>query len=245
MKPKSASPRSAVYINLNDIQYTEAWVRNVTESVHPWTELLEVHFVGGGPLVDPSSLLSLHNALTRLPESVVVRTVATCSLSPFACVAWLAGDERWIAQNAKLWIPRVPQHVLRGVQRAPDAYPTPPPPPDWRQQKTRETSSEMDPYECEREFFHEPCSCDRCRIETELCTVSEIVNAWFPSWEYAGRALTCGELLDLGVIRPEWIFGGASSRGTKPRFSRPKPGASENPHLTPCPSESNPTPHHE
>ena len=57
MKPKSASPRAAVYINLNDIQYTEAWVRNVTESVHPWTELLEVHFVGGGPLVDPSSLL--------------------------------------------------------------------------------------------------------------------------------------------------------------------------------------------
>jgi hypothetical protein len=206
MKTKPASKHAAVYLNLNDAPYSELWIRCITQSVTPQTELLEVHFIGGGPLIDPSSLLSLHNTLTQVPESVRVRTIATCSLSPFSCVAWLAGDERWIARNARVWIPDLDENILRAFQKTPDEYPEPPAPPDWVSRKKED--SEPDRHECVRELFHEACSCNRCRLDTELCTVAGIINEWFPCWEFAGRSLSATDLLELGVIRADWIFGG-------------------------------------
>ena len=49
------------------------------------------------------------------------------------------------------------------------------------------------------------------RRETDLRILADITNEWFPSWEFAGKSLRFHDLLEWGVVKPEWLIGSARS----------------------------------
>lgn len=240
MKKPSHSPSktSTVLINLSDGPACEIWIRKVAEALSPETRILEVLFVSGGQKIEPSALLSLRNALLRIPDTVFVRTVAMSSLSPFACVAWLIGDERWIAADARVWIPQLPEPILRGhPSTGPGETQNPGltrlPEPSDSENDANSASEDMQEFEKMLDQLtgdcgpfsdsHRPdleetdCGCRQCRQATELRTLSSTVNDWFPSWEYAGVGLDVADLVELRVIRSEWVFGGKTARRSAAR----------------------------
>jgi hypothetical protein len=235
----SPSVRASIQINLSDGPACEIWIKKISEALRPETRVLDVLFLSGGSKIEPSALIALRNALLRIPDAVFVRTVAMSSLSPFACVAWLVGDERWIAADARVWIPQLPEPILRGhptgAAHNPELTRVPEPTGDGNE--AEESSDDSD--EVERMINHlsgsatglgeshradieeTECGCRRCRQATELRTLSSAVNAWFPSWEYAGVGLDVADLVDLRIISPEWIFGGNTTRRGKARHVDP------------------------
>jgi hypothetical protein len=234
-KPHPTPPSHAsILINLSDGPSSEIWVRKIHETIKPEIHSIDIVFVAGGSKIETSALLSLRNALLRIPDRILVRTIATTCLSPFSCVAWLVGDERWIADDARLWIPQLPEPILRGLRRAPS---NPDPDSNSRSDLTRlpeapESESAEDDADEGLETFlqmatgsapsfgdshrteseEQECGCRKCRQALQLRTLASIVNEWFPSWEYAGAGLDANTLIELRVTRPEWVFGAKTSR---------------------------------
>lgn len=228
--------RAVLPINLGDGAYCEQWIRRLSEIIKPDTTSLDVVFLGGGAKVNPSVILSLRNALLLVPQHIKLRTVASASLSPFFCAVWLLGDERWIARNARIWIPRLPETILRGGETEDHAA-------EALQNRVRETDNAEDGAggdEGEAEDLdtllrnmvqpkraaggsHQPglleseCGCDRCRIITELRTLATVVNEWLPCWEFSGKAISSEDLVEMRVIRPDWVFGNPSSGRARAR----------------------------
>lgn len=230
MKPKSTRKSShvSVPINLSDVGYAETWIRAITESVKPGTKSLDVFFLGGGSVVEPTALLSLRNTILLAPKlagrPVFIRTFAACSLSPFACIAWLTGDERWMARDASIWIPELPESILRGKPLPARAQKLL----SLNSERTDQTDdSDEDDGEQTLNLVFGPrkrattkctcnknpgkCACGMARMANDLSTMAAIVNEWFPSWEYSGRCISCDELIELRVIKPSWTFGGSIS----------------------------------
>jgi hypothetical protein len=243
MKPKSKRPSShvAVHINLSDGECSEMWSCMITAAIEPGIKSLDVFFIGGGAAVEPSALISLRNTLLLVPSlaghPVFIRTFATSSLPPFSCIAWLVGDERWIAKDARVWIPDVPEVILRGKQhpsfRANAPEPQAPPAasderddaltddadeehnqPSLNEATIRRKSSQKD---CKCHGDPEECACGRTRILNDLRTMADVINEWFPSWEYSGRGISTDELLEMRIIKPDWIFAGSMAQKAAPR----------------------------
>ena len=131
-------------------------------------------------------------------------TVAYTSLPPFVCAAWLAGDERRIARDVRVWIPNLPVRLLReGSKAALDSLP-----------ENRSPQTEFTPHEAWRtqsggvvmpEVLH------TARWEADFRALADATNEWFPCWEYRGYSLGFGDLLTWKVVLPEWGFGGAGA----------------------------------
>ena len=223
---------STVQINLADALCCELWVRAIADALKPETRRLDVFFLGGGELICPSALLSLRNALMLVPPVIFMRTYATCSLSPFACVPWLLGDERWIAHGARLWIPKVREEILRGhlgtgadleTKSGVTANRFSQVEQGDQEENEEEDDEDASPIEgrlksmsrmadCRCSLGGNECGCRRRRIAVELRTLASILNEWFPCWEYAGKGITCEELIELRIVKREWVFGGAGGR---------------------------------
>jgi hypothetical protein len=239
MKTNETSPtptpsETSVYINLNDTHMCESWIRAVQEAGKSGAKSLEIVFLGGGDKISPSILLSLRNAIERVPDSVFVRTVAMGSLPPFACVAWLSGDERHIARDARVWIDDYPESLLRGIlpksvepgeeeesgeakwHDGPDSSheddSDEEPDMDSLFRKRRNRKRQFNVCDCPEEH----CACGRKRFCTDVCSVVRIINEWFPCWEYAGMGIHSSQLVEMRVIREEWIFG--ERRGRRGRI---------------------------
>jgi hypothetical protein len=243
--PRKNSAHATLEINLSDGHLCELWVSKIAAVLKPEVMSLDIFFVSGGEKINPAALLSLRNTLMLIPEAVRIRTIATSSLSPFACVAWFLGDERWMARDARLWIPRLPEPLLRGHAR------TEPPEKrdvllthlpasaadegregsEWAgddavQSLLRRMSSEensLPDVHAGEGASETDCGCDRCRLYTELRTLASLTNEWFPCWEYSGTGISAQTLVELRVIRPEWILGGENSRRSKARHIAPPP----------------------
>lgn len=225
MRKPRKTPHVSVPINLSDVGYAETWIRAITESVKPGTERLDIFFIGGGSVVEPTALLSLRNTILLAPQlagqPTFIRTFAACSLSPFACIAWLAGDERWMARDASIWIPEIPESLLRGTPRevsAEEGHSFVPEDEDSMDSGEDEEDQTLNltfgprksAYaKCTCKKSPDKCACGRARMANDLSTMAAIVNEWFPAWEYSGRNISCEELIELRVIKPNWTFGGA------------------------------------
>ena len=218
-KPKS---RALLPINMADVGCCEQWIRTLSDILEAGPGAIDVVFLGGGAKPHPSVILSLRNALLMVPEHIQIRTVAGSSLSPLFCAVWLLGDERWIAQEARIWIPQLPEAILRGPEAGRDDE-------SPRAKLTRLSEEEegdsgedgedlesilrqaeqkgKSSYEQHRPGVKETeCGCGGCRIVTELRSVAAVLNEWFPSWEYSGQGISAQELVELRVIRPGWIY---------------------------------------
>ena len=237
------SPNHAsLQINLADSAFCESWIRKLVEAITPETTSLDVFFLGGGNQVNPSVILALRNALLALPDSVTIRTVAMGSMSPFFCAVWLVGDQRWISSDARLWIPKLPEPILRGREARQPLQEIPSPLTRLRPASRDEDHNDDTPdrfpsdsadlealpkpgtreHACMADshphaVFEEDCGCRRCRMIAELRSLASVINEWFPCWEFAGRGITPQELVELRVIRPNWIFGGQASKRSAAR----------------------------
>ena len=88
------------------------WFQNLTAAVAATPQEIEVQFVGGW-VAPPYEIIALRNALLGIPRSIRLVTTALVSLPPLTCAAWLVGDVRRIARDAVVWIPELPDNILR------------------------------------------------------------------------------------------------------------------------------------
>jgi hypothetical protein len=143
-----------------------------------------------------------------IPTSIRLVTVAMGSLPAFACVAWLVGEERRIAREARLWIPDLPETLLKQGTKGRSLLPTPVAPRE-SDPEDEETADEVPfgvptPGEASQKIRRRS---GRLRRETDLRILADIVNEWFPSWEFAGKCLRFHDLLEWGVVLPGWVIG--------------------------------------
>lgn len=226
-----------VIINFGDDSTT--WYQQVAAAIHAQPPEIRVQFVGGN-VVAPYDIVSLRNCLLEIPAHIRLVTTAAASLPPFACAAWMTGDERRIARDAVVWIPNLPEQLLRSGSKGPHGC----------LQKQQEDEDIQDdgfddddipfgapPVWESRNHRNESQNMGTARMEADIRILADIVNAWFPTWEYAGKFLRFDDLLEWGVVRPEWGFGGTRSRQTLPaKVVRPPqaPASAE----TPAPEHS-------
>lgn len=236
--PAPALPYYPVIINFGDDSTT--WYQQVAAAIHAQPPEIRVQFVGGN-VVAPYDIVSLRNCLLEIPEHIRLVTTAAASLPPFACAAWMAGDERRIARDAVVWIPNLPEQLLRSGSKGPHGC---------LQKQEEDDDLQDDGFEDDdipfgappvwesRNQRNESQNMGTARMEADIRILTDIVNAWFPTWEYAGKFLRFDDLLEWGVVQPEWGFGGTRSRqvlaSKPPRQSQPlsSPGVSPVP-LTP------------
>jgi hypothetical protein len=189
------------------------WFKQITMAIHSAPSEIRVQFVGGRE-VAPFDILSLRNCLMDIPESVRLVTIAATSLPAFTVAAWLVGEERRIARDAVVWIPDLPEALLRHGSKAPIG--------SQFQASSEETDEEAEE-ETEDSLFSAPfrhrrlqqarkTNQGKLRLETDLRVLADIVNEWFPSWEFRGNALRFADLLEWKVVEPEWGFSGRRSR---------------------------------
>lgn len=234
--PAPALPYYPVIINFGDDSTT--WYQQVAAAIHAQPPEIRVQFVGGN-VVAPYDIVSLRNCLLEIPEHIRLVTTAAASLPPFACAAWMAGDERRIAKDAVVWIPNLPEPLLRSGSKGPHGC----------LQKQQEDDDLQDdgfddddipfgapPVWESRNQRNESQNMGTARMEADIRILTDVVNAWFPTWEYAGKFLRFDDLLEWGVVRPEWGFGGTRSRqvlaAKPPRQPLPQSGVAPVP-LTP------------
>ena len=224
------------------------WFQNLSAAVSARPKEIEVQFVGGS-IAPPYEIIALRNALLGIPRSIRLVTTTLVSLPPLTCAAWLVGDERRIARDAVIWIPELPEDILRnGLRR--------------HYQASSEGSntfagageavraledapeSENDAEEAEDSVpFGRPgghlgseagageegfggaapmrrsrSDLRRQRCELDLRALADVLNEWFPSWEFNGSCLTFDDLVVWDVVKPEWCFGG---RGVRHRPEAP------------------------
>ena len=214
--PAPALTYYPVIINFGDDSTT--WYQQVAAAIHAQPPEIRVQFVGGN-VVAPYDIVSLRNCLLEIPAHIRLVTTAAASLPPFACAAWMTGDERRIARDAVVWIPNLPEQLLRSGSKGPHGC----------LQKQQEDEDLQDdgfddddipfgapPVWESRNHRNESQNMGTARMEADIRILADIVNAWFPTWEYAGKFLRFDDLLEWGVVRPEWGFGGTRSRQTLP-----------------------------
>jgi hypothetical protein len=222
------TPTPTIIINFGDDATT--WFREISEAVQEGPEAIHVQLVGGA--CPPAyETISLRNMLLQIPADIKLTTTAACSLPPLTCAAWLVGDERRIAQDAVVWIPKMPAYLMGDPSRVPEQ--------DQENQRTEEND---DAAEDEEEApFGGPVrrpqngisrrgyTMGSERLKADIRILASAVNEWFPTWEFNGSCLTVQDLLEWNVIQPEWVFGGRSPRTrarpatpTKPKVRRAK-----------------------
>jgi hypothetical protein len=200
-----------VIINFSDD--SSEWYKHIATAIHAGPPEIRVQFYGGCE-VAPFDLICLRNCLLDVPESIRLVTVAMGSLPAFACVPWLAGEERHIAGEARVWIPDLPEPLLRHGTKARHSKPIQFVP-TAAEAAEAEAEAEVDeifgvtaPSETspktQRRSAH-------LRRETDLRILADITNEWFPSWEFAGKSLRFHDLLEWGVVKPEWVIGSTRS----------------------------------
>ncbi len=219
--PKCKPRVSARLITVSFADDAAGWLREINEAVQANPEEIRVQFIGAG-IAPPFEIIALRNALLQIPEGIRLVTIATCSLPPFGCAPWLVGDERQIAKDAVVWIPKLPECVLRGVQNGADG------------RSLKEAEVELDDDADEDEDSDADAniplpraaiitSNKKSRVDFDLRTLADVLNEWFPSWEFSGSYLDFNDLLAWGVVRPEWGFGGRGAR-TRQHPSSPARG---------------------
>lgn len=196
------------------------WFREISAAVLAGPEVIQVQFVGGcAP--PPYEIISLRNALLEIPEEIHLVTTATCALPPFGCAAWLVGDERRIAKDAVVWIPKLPEPLLRkgnqgqSAQRLADLKTA-----EWNpagethgEDQDHEDADDDEPQMDSRRSRQKPdFLMGRARMEADLRILADVLNEWFPTWEFSGSFLRFDDLLAWNVVKPEWGFGGRSLR---------------------------------
>ena len=203
----------AVIVNFGDDATT--WFRDVSAAVEARPQVINVQFVGGA--CPPAfETISLRNVLLQIPQNIKLVTTASCSLPPFTCAAWLVGDERHIAKDAVVWIPKLPRNLMSSLPRI------------YKQTAGGDSGNEFGDAEDQDEEGASPD--EEClqppqerlsrrefimagpRIERDLRVLADAVNEWFPAWEFAGSSLGVDDLIEWNVIQPEWAFGGRSPR---------------------------------
>ncbi len=201
------SPASYYPVIINFSDDSSEWFKQIAAAVHARPSEIRVQFCGGREIL-PYNLICLRNCLMDIPTSIRLVTVAMGALPAFACVAWLVGEERRIAREARLWIPDLPKTLLKNGTKgrcleltpvlprenesedeaAADKVPFGVPSPGEASQKIRRASGQL-------------------RRETDFRILADMVNEWFPSWEFAGKGLCFDDLLEWGVVLPEWVVG--------------------------------------
>ncbi len=223
-KTSKVQPTHSAYpLVINFADDATLWFRELAGAVLADPSEIRVQFVGGVS-APPYEIISLRNALLEIPAHIKLVTVAMAALPPFTCAAWLVGDERRIARDALVWIPKLPEGILRDGHAACSSF----------LDKAVQDEDSGEGEEAEEEADGEPTpfrsrSCHQRsarsqrnrRMETDLRILADALNEWFPSWEFNGGYLTFNDLLDWEVVKPEWGFGGRSIR------TRDRPG-------TPC-----------
>ena len=214
--PAPALTYYPVIINFGDDSTT--WYQQVAAAIHAQPPEIRVQFVGGN-VVAPYDIVSLRNCLLEVPSHIRLVTTAAASLPPFACAAWMTGDERRIAKDAVVWIPNLPEQLLRSGSKGPHGC---------LQKQQEDEDLQDDGFEDDdipfgappvwesRNHRNESQNMGTARMEADIRILADIVNAWFPTWEYAGKFLRFDDLLEWGVVRPEWGFGGTRSRHALP-----------------------------
>jgi hypothetical protein len=208
-----------IIINFGDDATT--WFREISEAVQEGPRAINVQFVGGA--CPPAyETISLRNMLLQIPSQIKLTTTAACSLPPLTCAAWLVGDERHIAQDAVVWIPRIPACLMGDASRLSEL--------DQDNQRTEENDEAAEDEEevplggpvrrPQTGISRRGYIMGSERLKTDICTLAAAVNEWFPTWEFSGSSLTVEDLLEWNVIRPEWVFGGRSPR-TRARPATP------------------------
>ena len=208
-EPQQSQPSYyPVIINFSDD--SSEWYKQIATAIHAAPPEIRVQFCGGSEVV-AFDLICLRNCLLDIPTSIRLVTVAMGSLPAFACVPWLVGEERHIAREARVWIPELPEELLRHGTKGRRSKPVPMPP----------TESESEEEELDELFgitpTQEASAKTRRRLanprkETDMRILADMANEWFPSWEFAGQSLRFDDLLEWGVVKPEWAIG--SSRAT-------------------------------
>jgi len=202
------------------------WFQNLSAAVSAQPQEIEVQFVGGC-VAPPYEIIALRNALLGIPRSIRLVTTALVSLPPMTCAAWLVGDERRIARDAVVWIPDLPDDILRHGLGRPHRVLS-----EGVVKKAagegaavcvdEEDLDHDDGDEVEAEDtvpFGRPRSrIGRQRCERDLRTLADACNEWFPSFEFRGTFLTYHDLVLWDVVKPEWCFGG---RGVRNRLEAP------------------------
>lgn len=200
-----------VIINFSDD--SSEWYKQIATAIHAGPPEIRVQFYGGCE-VAPFDLICLRNCLLDVPESIRLVTVAMGSLPAFACVPWLVGEERHIAGEARVWIPDLPEPLLRHGTKARHTKPIQFAPTEAEAAQTAE-EAEVDeifgvttPADATRKTQRRSA---HLRRETDLRILADMTNEWFPSWEFAGKSLRFRDLLEWGVVKPEWVIGSTRS----------------------------------
>jgi hypothetical protein len=194
------------------------WFENLSAAVSAQPQEIEVQFVGGC-VTPPHEIIALRNALLGIPGSIRLVTTALASLPPLTCAAWLVGDERRIAKDAVVWIPEVPEDILRnglrrphpalserGGKKARGAEE------DVRVDEGEPEDEDEDDAEDDVPFGRPRTNTGGQRCERDLRALADVVNEWFPCWEFKGSCLTFDDLVVWDVVKPEWCFGGRGVR---------------------------------
>lgn len=227
--PRKNTPRETavgsrkLVINFEDD--ATQWFESLNAAVSAQPQEIEVQFTGGC-VAPPYEIVGLRNALLRIPDSIRLVTTALVSLPPMTCAAWLVGDERRIAKDAVVWIPELPDDILRhGLRRSHRASS------EGVVKKAASTGEAVaadeedldeddDAQEAEDPVpFGRPKSrLGRQRCERDLRQLADCINEWFPCFEFRGACLTFDDLVVWDVVKPEWCFGG---RGVRNRPEAP------------------------
>ena len=229
--PKSKPRVPARLITVSFADDAAEWLREINEAVQEHPEEIRVQFIGA-TIAPPFEIIALRNALLQIPEGIRLVTIATCSLPPLGCAAWLVGDERQIARDAVVWIPKLPESLLREGQNGLEG----PLPKEEAQDSDAESEDEEDSEgesinQRRRSMVVSPNK--KSRVDFDLRTIADVLNEWFPSWEFSGSYLNFDDLVAWEVVRPEWGFGGRSARtrkgqdGPSPSTRAPKKSSSK------------------
>jgi len=201
------------------------WFQALSAAVSAQPQEIEVQFVGGC-VAPPYEIIALRNALLGIPRSIRLVTTALVSLPPMTCAAWLVGDERRIARDAVVWIPELPDDILRNGLRRPhrassegvikkaagtgDAVAV--------DEEDLDDDDDAEEAEDPVPFGRPKSRLGRQRCERDLRQLADCINEWFPCFEFSGSCLTYDDLVVWDVVKPEWCFGG---RGVRNRPEAP------------------------
>jgi hypothetical protein len=223
-----AQPEPSFYplvINFGDD--ATLWFREIAAVIQANPPEIHVQFIGGSSL-PPFEIIALRNALLEIPSHIKLVTTAISALPPFACAAWLVGDERRIARDALVWIPKLPEELLRNGLSGSTPFWNP-----TESEEDAEGEEESDPLQplLFQSSPHERPSRRKTspRMEMDLRVLANAINEWFPTWEFNGKYLDFDDLVDWEVVKPEWGFGGKNVR------TRPYTGKVRNPEGAPAP----------
>ena len=213
--PKSNQRVSTRLITVSFADDAAEWLREINESVQANPKEIRVQFIGAS-IAPPFEIIALRNALLQIPKEIHLVTIATCSLPPFGCAAWLVGDERQIARDAVVWIPKLPESLLREGQKGSEGRLLKEGYPDSDEESEDEDNSDEETNEQRRRSMM-MSSNKKSRVDFDLRALADVLNEWFPSWEFSGSYLDFDDLLAWEVVRPEWGFGGRGTRTRQPQ----------------------------